>query len=104
MKVLAAIIAFVVGLIVATVVCSVLNVARDAQRQVQLLSDVHHPIRQCLDDIVQTHDRGDVSLAEQKLRLLQQRWFEYLNAGGRSPELFANEVMELAPATTRPAH
>ena len=105
MKALPAVIGFVVGIIVAMVACSVLNSARESYRQVHLLSDVHHPMSQCLDDIVRTHERGDVLLAQQKVRLLRQRWSEYLDGDGRTPELFVSEIMELPPAaTTRPAH
>jgi hypothetical protein len=104
MKALPAIIAFVVGVALTAVACSVLNSAHEGQRQVQLLSDVHDPMRQCLDDIAQTYDRGDAALAEQKARLLQKRWSEYLRSGGRAPEQFSSEIMELASAATRPAH
>jgi hypothetical protein len=103
MRALPAIIAFAAGIIVAAVTCSVLNSVRESGRQIRLLSDLHYPMRQCLDDIVETYERGNVSLAHQKTRLLRQRWSEYLNGGGRSPELFASEVMELTAAATRPA-
>lgn len=104
MKALPAILAFVVGVALTAVACSVLNSAREGHRQVQLLSDVHDPLRQCLDDIAQTYDRGDATLAEQKARLLQKRWTEYLRSGGRAPEQFSNEVMQLGVPATRPAH
>ena len=104
MKALPAIIAFVVGIVVTAVACSVLNSANESVRQVKVRSDVHYPMRQCLDDIAQTQERGEVALAQQKLRLLQQRWAEYFDGGGRTPELFASEIMELAPAATRPDH
>jgi hypothetical protein len=104
MKALPAIIAFVVGVAVAVVACSVLNSAREAHRPVQLLSDVHDPLRQCLDDIAQTYDRGEAALAERKTRLLQKRWSEYLRSAGRAPEQFSNEVMHLGDPATRPAH
>ena len=103
MKALPAILGFVIGIVITAIACTVLNSANESVRKVKLLSDVHDPMRQCLDDIAETYQRGDVALAQQKLRLLQQRWSEYLD-GGRTPELFAGEVMELAPAATRPAH
>jgi len=103
MKAIVVVIAFVVGVLITTVACSVLNSAREAHRQVQLLSDVHDPLRQTLDNIARTYDRGDAALAERKTRLLQQRWSEYLT-GGRPPEQFANEVMQLGDSATRPAH
>lgn len=103
MKALPAIIAFV-GVALAVVACSILNSASNARQQVQLLSDVHDPLRQCLDDIAQTYDRGDAALAEQKTRLLQKRWSEYLSSSGRAPEQFSNEVMKLGDPATRPAH
>jgi hypothetical protein len=104
MKVLPVIIAFVVGVGLTAIACSVLNSAREDHRQVQLLSDVHDPLRQCLDDIAQTFDRGDAALAERKARLLQKKWTEYLRSGGRSPEQFSNEVLQLAGPATPPAH
>jgi hypothetical protein len=102
MKALPPIIGFVVGVTVAVGACSVLNSGRAAHREVRLRSDVHDPLRLCLDDIVQTQERGDVALAGQKAKLLQRRWSEYLNNGGRSPEMFAADVMELGSAATRP--
>jgi hypothetical protein len=104
MKALPVILGFVVGIVLAATACSVLNSANESVRRVKLLSDVHDPMRQCLDDIAQTQERGDVALAEQKLRLLRRRWSEYLDGGGRSPELFASEIMELAAPATRLAH
>jgi len=104
MKALPAIIGFVIGIVVAAVACSVLNSVNESARRARLLSDVHYPMRQCLDDIAQTQERGDLALAQQKSRLLQQRWSEYLTGGGRSPELFASGILELTPAATRPAH
>ena len=104
MKALPAIIAFVVGVAITAVACSILNSAREGHRQVQLLSDVHDPLRQSLDDIAQTYDRGDAALAEQKARLLQKRWSEYLRSGGRAPEQFSNEIVEFGDPATRPAH
>jgi hypothetical protein len=103
MKALAALIAFGFGVGLTAVACSTLHSAQDGHRQVQLLSDVHDPLRQCLDDIVQTYDRGDAALAEQKARFLQKRWSEYLKSGGRSPELFSGEVTEFGVPATRPA-
>lgn len=102
-KALSAIIAFVVGVALTAAALTILDSARESHRQVQLLSDVHDPMRQCLDEIARTYDRGDVALAEQKARLLQKRWAEYLRSGGRPPELFANEVMQFGEPTTRPA-
>ena len=102
MKALTAVIAFVIGAALTAVTCSVLNSAREGHRKVQLLSDVHDPVRQCLDDIAQTYDRGDAVLAERKTRLLQQRWSEYLK-GGRPPEQFSSEITDLGSAATRPA-
>lgn len=102
MKVLAIVVAFLAGVAVTAVACSALNAARNAQRTVQLLSDVHDPVRQCLNDTVQCYDRGETALAERKMRLLQQRWSEYLE-GGRPPEQFASELMAIGGTTTRPA-
>lgn len=102
MKTLTPILAFVIGVALTAVVCSVLNRAHYAQRQAQLLSEVHYPLRQCLDDIARCYDRGERGLAEQKVRLLQKRWSEYLK-GGRPPEQFSNEILELSDSATRPA-
>ena len=104
MKALSSTIGFGVGVAVTAVACSVLDSAREGRRQVQLLSDVHDPLRQCLDDIAQTYDRGDTTLAERKARLLRKSWSEYLRSGGRAPEQFSNEIMQLGDAGTRPAH
>jgi hypothetical protein len=100
MKALVGLIAFVAGVVIAAVVCSVLNGANDALRQVHLQSDVYFPLRQCLDDIAQTQDR-DPALAQQKVRLLRQRWSEYMDGRGRAPEQFADEVTRLNPSTTQ---
>src|SRR5258706_14459290 len=101
MKAIPAIIAFVLGVVLTVVACNVLDSAREEHRQVQLLSNVHNPLRQCLDDIVETLDRGDALLAQRKVRVLQLRWTEYLH-GGRAPELFMSEVTELGRTSTAP--
>ncbi len=104
MKGITAIIAFVVGVALTAVACSVLGTVREGHWQVQLWSDVHGPMRQCLDDIAQAYDRGDAALAEQKIRLLQRRWSEYLETSGAAPEQFSNAVMQLGNMATRPAN
>jgi hypothetical protein len=104
MKALPAIIAFVVGVALTALVCSVLDSGREASRQVQLLSDVHDPLRQCLDDIALTYDRGDAALAGQKARLLQKEWSESLRSGGPAPEQFSNEIVQLGGPATRTTH
>ena len=104
MKALPAILGFVVGIGLTAVACSFLSSATEASRQVRLLSDVHDPLRQCLDDIARTYDRGETALAERKARMLQKRWTQYLRSGGRSPEQFSSEVMGLGDPATRPAH
>lgn len=104
MKALAPIISFVIGVALTAIACSALNSAHESRRQVQLLSDVHDPLRRCLEDIAQSYDRGGVTLAEQKARLLQKRWSEYLRSGGRAPEQFSSEIMQLEDPATQPAH
>lgn len=104
MKALPVILGFIAGIIVTMAACSYLNSAREGLRQVHLLSDVHGPLRQSLDDIAQTQERGDAALAQQKVQLLQRRWSEYLDGGGRPPEQFAAEVRDLVPPTTRSSH
>lgn len=103
MKPLSVAIGVLIGTTLSVVVCMTLGRIRDAQRQVQIRSDIHDPIRQCLDDIVLTQERGDVTLAMQKVKLLQQRWTEYLRGAGRPPELFSDEVMRIDRTATRPA-
>jgi hypothetical protein len=104
MKGITAIIAFVVGVALTAVACSVFGTVREGHGQVQLWSDVHDPMRECLDDIAHTYDRGDAALAEQKTRLLQRRWSEYLETSGPAPEQFSNEVKQLGDMATRPAN
>jgi hypothetical protein len=104
MKALPAVIAFAVGVTLTAVACRVVNSVNESVRQVTLRSEVHHPLRQCLDDIAKTQERGDVAIAQEKLRLLRQRWVEYLDGGGRTPELFVTEIMGPVPAATQAAN
>ena|SRR5688572_28592017 len=99
----AATFAFTLGVALTLLVGNAIHSARESRHQVGLLSDVHHPVRQCLDDIVATHDRGDATLAQRKSRLLHQRWSAFLN-GGPAPEQFATEITRLPTTTpsTRP--
>ena len=101
MKPIPFIIGICIGAAVSIAACSQIDSARESQRQVQLLSDVHDPLRLTLDDIVASDNRGDRALAVEKTRLLQQRWSEYLK-GGRTPEQFAEEIVQLGKSNTRP--
>lgn len=101
MKSLIAITAFTLGVVISAFVVRSMERVHRAQRDVQLLSDVHWPLRMCLDDIVATYDRGDAALAEQKARLLQKRWTDYLTQKTRAPEQFASEIVELRAPTTQ---
>src|SRR3954470_16236642 len=100
MKPIPFIIGVCIGAAVSIAACSQINSARESQRHVQLLSDVHDPLRLTLDDIVATDNRGDRVLAVEKTRLLQQRWSEFLKEG-RTPEQFAEEIMQLGRTSTR---
>jgi hypothetical protein len=75
---------------------------RNFGRQEMLLANVYQPLDYVLRDISHDYDRGDAMLAERKMHLLQQRWSEFLH-GGRDPQSFVNEIVEMQ-ATTRPAH
>lgn len=79
------------------------NAIRAARHVIQTRSDIHDPMRTALDDIVQTHERGDHALAEAKVRMLASKWTAFMN-GDNVPEQFAPlvESMTTAPAT-RPA-
>jgi hypothetical protein len=103
MKPALAIISLIVVAALTSLVCEGIHSAREAPRQAELFSDVNFPLRECLDDIVSSYDHGDASGAEQKARLLQRRWSEYLK-GGPPPGQFSNEVMRLGShaAATQP--
>jgi hypothetical protein len=99
------------AVVLTIVACSVYYSARESKRQVQLLSDVHDPLRQCLDDIALAFDDGNCWLARDKTLMLQRSWSEYLKNGRRTPEQFASEIIDRGssagpsthPATTQAA-
>ena len=97
------IIAFILGGVIVGFIMEQANAVRAARQMIQTRSDIHDPMRTALDDIVQTHDRGDHALAEAKVRMLASKWTAFMN-GDKMPEQFAPlvEAMTNAPAT-RPA-
>lgn len=68
---------------------------RSGVREFRFMSEIETPLRICFDDVAATFDDGDAELAEAKLRLLRDRWHEYLEHRGFLGDIHI-EIMELA--------
>jgi len=101
MKLLFAFLGFVLGVLMTAGVCRLYYEAKAIKESSSLSGSVHAPLSTCLDDIVATLDRGDTKLAEQKIRLLQKRWDQYMS-GGQVPGQFYDEILELGKPKTQP--
>jgi hypothetical protein len=104
MKHLHKMLCFIAGVGVTVFACILIDRGREDARRTMLLSNLQYPVLDCLNDIVQTHDRGQPALALEKLRLLQHHWSTYTH-GGPPPEQFTSQITDVTPATrgTAPA-
>ena len=94
------VVALVVGGVVGGAAMHALCRVGEGARDARLRSDVYGPVGYALEDVVKTYDRGEVELAERKVRALRQRWGEFLN-GGPTPEGLVEEVVKSGGAATR---
>jgi hypothetical protein len=93
----------VVGAVLTGAAASGIASLKENHRQTQLGSNVIHPLRRALEDVVKTYDRGDAALAERKVRLLHRHVSDWWPGGGPAPEAFAHEIVDLDQPASGPA-
>ncbi len=87
-------VAFLCGAVLASGVVYFICGLRSGVRELRFMSEIETPLRICFDDIATTFDNGDAKLAEAKLRLLCDKWHEYLEHRGFLGDIHI-EIMEL---------
>ena len=86
--------AFLCGAVLAGGVVYFICGLRSGVRELRLMSEIEIPLQLCFDIIAETFDEGEAELAEAKLRLLRERWNEYLEHRGFLGDIHI-EIMEL---------